>query len=58
MSNAQNNDKLDAERYRYLRNTKTWDAVIWDAIDFIGHDQDYEKALDDAVDAAIKASKT
>jgi len=45
-------DRLDAARYRWLRNTHTWNAVIWEAI-HTGPDDDYQTALDRAVDAAI-----
>ena len=51
-------DKKDAQRYRHLRDSKTLDQWIWDAIDHTEGDA-YSKGLDAAVDAALaKAVKS
>lgn len=56
--NPQEPDLLkDALRYRYLRDTHTWEPIIWEAID-LPADHDYAKALDAAVDAAMSLQST
>ena len=48
--NAQ--DQQDAQRYRYLRDTKMLDQWIWDALEHTEGDE-YCRGLDAAIDAAI-----
>lgn len=58
-------DKIDAERYRYLRDTETLETAVWEALEGSGSVNDngsldhagYCSGFDRAIDAAI-ATKT
>jgi hypothetical protein len=61
---APSEDAKDAQRYRYLRNTETLDAAVWDALEGHGSmDADgnlnaagYRAGFDQAIDAALAAA--
>jgi hypothetical protein len=50
-------DAIDANRYRYLRDTEMWGVIIWESLDFPNEHGGHAAALDSAVDASIRNRK-
>jgi len=49
----------DAERYRWLRDTGSFPAAVWEALEGFGSDtsEGYGKGMDEAIDAAMAATQ-
>lgn len=58
-------DRVDAERYRYIRDTATLDNAVWEALEGYGMtngagellEDEYRAGMDRAIDRAIQAQK-
>lgn len=58
-------NKVDAERYRYIRDTATLDNAVWEALEGYGMtngagellEDEYRAGMDRAIDRAIQAQK-